>query len=309
VTHRSLSIGLAALILAAWIAPAGAAEPLAVCLDENIPLYSLHTKGQSSGFVLSLSNAIAERLGRPLKVQWFEVKLDPEDSRALAANALLSDGRCELVGTYPLTRSALREPPSGATARMPDFDGAKPADRRRRVELGTLVPTRAYLYAPMTIVLAPNVHKMVNGLADLDGMKLGIEASTMADAILMLYKNGRFVDRITHMVPGRGELLPRLESGEFEATLVDLRRFDAYRADHPDTKLVPSGYYYQKGLSMGYVGLSTNKALVERVSGIIEDMLSKNEIAPLASAVGLTYVAPRQPEISEDLTFRDLRED
>ena len=52
-----------------------------------------------------------------------------------------------------------------------------------------------------------------------DGLKLGIEASTMGDAVLMLYKDGRLVDRITHIRPGLDELLPRLEGGEFEATL------------------------------------------------------------------------------------------
>ncbi|HYM02709.1 MAG TPA: hypothetical protein VET85_07160 [Stellaceae bacterium] len=298
----------AALMLAAWIAPAEAAETLTICLDENIPLYSLRDGEKGSGFAVSLSQSIANRLGSTLRIQWFEVKLDPEDSRSLAANALLSDGRCELVGTYPLNRTTLRKTEGPATARMPDYAGAKPADRRRRVELGTLVPSRAYLYAPLTIVLAPGVGKSVKGLADLDGLKLGIEASTMGDAILMLYKEGRFVDRIEHLRPGLNQLLPHLESGEFEATLVDLRRFDTYRAEHPDTKLVPTGYYYRIGVNMGYVGLASSTALVEKVSRIIEDMLAKNEIAPLASAVGLTYVAPRQPEISEELTLHDLRE-
>jgi len=299
----------AAITLAAIVtAPARAAEVLSVCLDENIPLYSLHEKRESSGLSVLLSEAIAERLGRPLRIQWFETKLDPDDSRTLAANALLSDGRCTLVGNYPLTRGTLGKP-GAPTARMPDFDGATAGDRRRRVELGTLVPSRAFLYAPLTIVLAPGRQKTVTELGDLDGLKLGIEASTFGDAVLMLYKNGRYVDRITHFIPGRDELLPRLEQGEFDATLVDLRRFDAYRVRHPESKITPTGYYYRAGINMGYVGLASDMALIDQVNRVIVDMQAKNEIASLAAKVGLTYVPPRQPEISDEITLRDLREE
>jgi hypothetical protein len=311
VTLRHRLMALTAAIAAAVVVPhhpLRAAEVLSVCLDENIPLYSLHEKRESSGFFVLLSEAIAERLGRTLKIQWFETKLDPDDSRTLAANALLSDGRCALVGNYPLTRATLGKP-GAPTARMPDFDGATAADRRRRVELGTLVPSRAVLYAPLTVVLAPGKDKAVKGLDDLDGLNLGIEASTFGDAILMLYRNGRYVDRVTHFLPGRDELLPRLERGEFEATLVDLRRFDAYRAEHPDSKIMPTGYYYRAGLNMGYVSLGGNAALIEQVNALIGDMIAKNEVAPLAAKVGLTYVAPRQPEITGEVTLRDLREE
>lgn len=297
-----------AALLIAPPAPAMGAETITVCLDENIPLYSWHDKGQSSGFVVSLSQAIAERLGQKLKIQWFETKIDPDSSHTLLVNALLSDARCALVGSHPLMRGTLGKP-GAPSARMPDFDGATSADRRRRVDLGTLVPSRAYLYAPITVVLGPGRHKPVNSLADLDGLKLGIEASTLGDAILMLYKNGRYVDRLTHFIPGRDELLPRLEQGEVDATLIDLRRFDAYRLMHPDSKITPTGYYYRWGVNMGYVGLSTDAALIERVNAIIEGMQASNEMAPLAVKAGLTYLPPRQPEISDELTLRDLREE
>src|SRR5580704_886960 len=136
--------------------PAAAAQALTVCLDEDIALYSVRHKDKGSGFFVALSEVIAQRLERPLKVQWFETKLDPDASRTLDANALLSDGRCELVGGYPLARGALGKP-GMPTARMPDFEGAKPSDRRRRVQLGTLAPARAYQYAPLTVVLGPGV--------------------------------------------------------------------------------------------------------------------------------------------------------
>lgn len=303
-----MALAAAALILSGLpCARAPAAEPLTVCLDENIPIYSTQKDG-GSGFVVAVSREVARQLERPLRIQWFETDVDPDDSGVLGANALLSDGRCQLVGGYPLVRDALGRP-GVPTARLPDFEGAKPADRRRRVALGALVPTRAFNYAPLTILLGPGATKPVKGLADLEGLHLGTEAATLSDAILMLYHHGALVDHITHLVPGRHELLPRLEKGEFDASLVELRRFDAYRASHPATAIRPTGYYYRVGFNMGYVGLERDSALIAEVDRVIVEMAEKHELEPLAKAAGMTYLPPRQPEILEHLTLRDLRED
>jgi len=85
-----MEIRIAALTLAAIfsiIAPAAQAadDPLKVCLDEDRPPFSSHHRGKpGSGFDVSLAQAIAERLGRPLK------------RTAVAAHALNS-GRRDVV--------------------------------------------------------------------------------------------------------------------------------------------------------------------------------------------------------------------
>jgi hypothetical protein len=225
----------------------------------------------------------------------------------LAANALLSDRRCQLVGGYPLIESALGEP-GMKSARMPDFEGARPSDRRRSIELGTLTPSRAYHFAALTIVLgAGAASSWIPDLAGLEGIKLGVEGGTLADATLMLFGDGRFVNQITHVVPGRGELLPRLEKGEYDAALVELRRFDAYRATHPGTKLTPSGYYFPIGFNLGFVGLSTDRGLIEQVDRAIADMLEDSELPALARTAGVTYLPPHQPNVSPEVTLTDLR--
>jgi len=301
---RVLLTALAALAAAG--SARAAEETLTVCLDENVPIYSLRHGGKASGFDLAVADALAKRLGRSLAVQWYETKLDPDESAVLATAALLSDGRCQLVAEFPLIRDKLGK--LGAeTAKMPDFDGAKPSDRRRRVALGTLVATHPYHYEALTLLLSPQQTKPVTGLGDLKGMALGIETSTLGDAILMLYDDGALVEHITHLIPGRDELLPGLEKGDFDATLVPLRRFDAYRAAHPDTKIKPSGWYYRIGFNMAFAGLASEAGLIEQVSKAIDDMLAKDELAPLAAAAGMTYVAPRPPEILEHLDLGDLR--
>src|SRR5659263_288701 len=106
-----------------WLAASGAAvlfmvvvamkatasdDVLKVCLDEDLPPLSAHHRGAPDrGFDVALAQAVAGRLGRSLQIQWFESKLDEDSSPALEANALLSDGRCSLVGGYALTKDSL----------------------------------------------------------------------------------------------------------------------------------------------------------------------------------------------------------
>jgi Bacterial extracellular solute-binding proteins, family 3 len=279
---------------------------LRVCLNEELPPYSVRHGDTGNGFDFLISEALAKRLGRRLAVQWFEAKLDEDSSSAIEANALLSDGRCELLAGYPLTKDTLSKP-GFETARMPDFAGARSADRRRRVTLGVLAPTRPYHFAAITLVLGGKAaERRVTSLADLDGVSFGIEAGTLGDAILMSHDHGRFIGQITHMVPGRGELLPGLERGDYEATVMPLHRFDAYRMEHPDTKLKPSGYYFPIGFNMGFVGLASEASLIERVNAALGDMLKEGEPASFALAAHMTYLPPRQPYILEGITMSDL---
>ena len=291
----------------AWLRAEPAEEgTLRVCLNEDLPPYSVRHGDRGTGFDVMIAEAVAKRLGRRLSVQWYESKLDEDSSSAIEANALLSDGRCALFAGYPLVRDSLGKPGLD-TARLPDFAGARPADRRRRVTLGTLVPTRPYHFAALAVVLGGSAaQKTITSLADLDGINLGIEAGTLGDAVLMTYDNGRFISRITHVVPGRGKLLPGLESGEYAATIIPVHRLDAYRIEHPDTKLRSSGYYLRFGFNMGFVGLADEAPLIEQVNAALGAMIESGEPASLASAAHMTYLLPRQPYILEGLSMSDI---
>ena len=302
-----------------WLAMCGAAvmtviaalparadgEVLKVCLDENLPPLSAHRKGApDAGFDVALAEAVAAKLGRSLKIQWFESKLDEDSSPALEANALLSDGRCALVGSYALTTDSL-VPPGLKTAKLPGFEGAASADRRRRIPLGVLAPSQPYIHAPLTVVLGPKARdKRISGIADLAGLRLAIESGTLGDAILMTFDNGRLIDSITHLVPGRDDLLGALDRGDFDATLLDLRRFDAYRAAHPDTKLAASGYFYPVGANRGYVGLDSDMALIAAVNKALTELQAADSMAAFATAAGLTYLPPREPAILSDVWLK-----
>ena len=299
---RQLAVSALAAILAALASAASAAEPLKVCLDEDRPPLSAHRRGKpDSGFDVALAQAIADRLERPLKIQWFESKLDEDSSPQLEANALLSDGRCELVGSYAFTTDSLVAP-GMKTARLPDYEGATREDRRRRVELGVLAPSRPYVYSPMTVALGPKAReRKIAGIGDLAGLRIAIESGTLGDAVLMNFDKGRLIDDITHLVPGRSDLLGALDSGNYDATLLDLARLDAYRAAHPETAIAASGYYYPIGANRGYVGLASDPALLAAVDKALAALATEGRIAELGKQAGLTYLPPREPAILGDV--------
>jgi ABC-type amino acid transport substrate-binding protein len=298
------AVGAAALLASVLVAaPAVASDDvLKICLDENLPPLSLHHRGATdSGFDVALAQALAKELDRPLQIQWFESKLDEDSSPALEANALLSDGRCALLGSYALTKDSLVAP-GIKTAKLPDFAGATRDDHRRRVPLGVLTPSQPYVYSALTVVLGPKARdRHIGDVGDLNGLRIGIESGTLADAILMNFHGGQLIDQITHVVPGRQDLLGALEGDEFDATLLDLRRFDAYRAAHPDTRLVASGYYYPIGANRAYVALASDAALLAAVNKALSDLQAKGTIAELAREAALTYLAPREPIVLGDV--------
>lgn len=277
-------------------------DPLKICLDEDRPPLSMHRRGKpDAGFDVLLAQAMAERLGRKLTIQWFESKLDEDSSPQLEANALLSDGRCSLVGGYALTRDSLVVP-GMKTARLPDFAGATRDDRRRRVALGVLAPSRPYVYSPMTVVLGPKARgRKIGDIGDLAGLRLVIESGSLGDAILINFDKGRLIDSITHLVPGRDDLLGALQRGDYDATLIDLARFDAHRAAHPDTAITASGYYYPIGANRGYVGLGSDPALIDTVNKALGELTADGKIAEFGKQSGLTYLPPREPAILGDV--------
>ena len=307
---RIWSCAAAFVVMTIMAVPALAADgALRVCLDEDLPPLSVHHRGKpAGGFDVALAEAIAQKLGRPLEIQWFESKLDEDSSPALETNALLSDHRCSLVGGYALTTDSLVVP-GLKTAKLPDFEGATGPDHRRRVALGVLSPSDPYIYSALTVVLGPKAadHRIA-GIGDLAGLRIGIESGTLADALLMTFDKGRLIDNITHLVPTRDDLLGTLERGDLDATLVDLRRLDAYRAGHPDTKLKASGYFYPIGVNRGYVGLASDPALLAEVNKVLSGLLADGTVARLADAAGVSFLAPREPVILGDAMMKALHQ-
>ena len=154
----------------------------------------------------------------------------------------------------------------------------------------------------MTVVLGPKAAgRRIEGIGDLAGLRLAIESGSLGDAILMNHDKGRLIDDITHLVPGRDDLLGALDRGDYDATLIDLARYDAHRAAHPDTAITASGYYYPIGANRGYVGLASDPALIEAVNKALTELADAGRIAEFGRQAGLTYLPPREPMILGDV--------
>ena len=277
-------------------------------MQQNDPPLSMRAGPSPSGFDLALSGIIAQRLGRDLHIQWFVSRDDPDTSLAKDANALLSDGRCQLLAEYPLTNGTLA-PPRAPSAKLPPFDGAKPDDRRRWVATRPLAATRPYRMDALTVVLSPHgADRRVKTLADLDGLKTGVQLATLSDAIAMRYGDGRLQDRVVH-VPEARDLFDKLQNNELDAALVDLRAFDAWRLRHGSGNLADSGYRHSIGFNMGFVGLATDQTLIRQVDAVLAELQAQDEIAPLALNAGLTFIPPRNPVVLPDVQPAALNSD
>ena len=292
----------------AGASPAGTSGTLRVCLDENIPPLSSKRENETHGFDLAVAQAVASRLGREIAIQWFKSEMDKDSNPALEANALLSDGRCHLVAGFPLFASALGEP-KAKRSKLPGYEGAKVEDRRRWVPLNEIVASRGYRFAPLVVVRGPRMaSRQVSSLGDLKDLTLVSEEGTLADAALMTYGGGILIGRITHVAPGPA-LFEQMEKGDYDATLVELHRLDAYRAQHQDSKLSSSGHYHSVGFNIGFVGLASEAPLIAEVSAALGEMLAKQELPALAQTSGLTYLPPRQPDVLTTISRAQLRGD
>ena len=302
-------LALLGLSAAAWTVPPALAEtPLRVCLQADDPPMSSRHTDPPAGFDVALTGLIAERLGRPLEIQWFITRDDPDSNPVTEANALLSNEHCALIAGYPLVADKLGRP-RAATGKLPPFDGAKPEDRRRWISLGELIATRAYRFDGVTVALAPTAAEhSVHRLADLAGLKLGVEIHGLPDLIAMTYRQGELAGEVVHFDRSPA-LFAQLESGKIDAALVDQREFDAWRLAHPGTRVVPTTYWHSIGFNIGYVGLSTDAALIEQVNTVLAELLTQGKLDEIARASGMTYLPPRTPDVSPGVALSALSGD
>jgi len=290
------------------VVPASAEPALRVCLQSNDPPLSSRRDGVASGFDVALARLIAQRLGRPLEIQWFVTRDDPDSNPVTEANALLSDQRCGLVADYPLVADKLGHP-RAATGRLPPFEGATPEDRRRWISLGVLVPTRPYRFDAITVALSPDrAGRAVHSLGDLAGLRIGVEIHGLPDLVAMSYRAGELAERVVHFNQSRA-LFGQLEAGSIDAALVEQRELDAWRLAHPATGVAATGYTHSVGFNIGFVGLSAGNGPIAQVDAVLADLLADGSLDGMARVASVTYLPPRPPDISAGPSLSALRGD
>jgi len=305
-----LALGAALLFaLGAPPAPRALAQdaaPLKVCMAENNPPLSYRVGPEMRGLDALLARAIAAELGRPLAAVPFESKFDRDTSLTYEVNALLSSGVCELASGFPLLAPDLGAP-MRARAKAPDYPGAAPIRQRPAVALGTLVPSRAYHASVMGVVLR-DASRQVDRLADLKPLRVGMIAGTMASAALMLYRNGMLRASLVSLSQ-HDDLLAALDAGQFDAALVPLNKFDAYRLAHPQTRLAAAHYVHPLRVNLGLVALDGAPQLIAAANRVIERALANGELEGWARDAGATWARPSLPDVSAPFSFGALIDD
>ena len=294
------TLAAGAIALAFSVGAAKAAEPLTVCLAEGNPPYSYKFGKRQGGFDLVLAEALAGKLGRELRVQWFETEQDEEDEVVpWQLNALLSDRRCHLLSGFAMIAGALTKP-DVAEYKLPDYDGMTKADRKRRVKLRQIAVTEPYIRGELAVVLAPGAAD-VERLEDLKDRPVAAEVTTLAAAILYAYKHGFLADNVSTIEPN-SDILPRVAGGEFEAALIELHKAERYNKRHPDAKVRVGGYRHPIGLNFGYAVLASSPTLIEEVNQALKALHEEGKIREIAAGEGLSYVAPKMPRLLRRIT-------
>lgn len=303
-----LGSAFAALVVIATILFAGPAtaqspQSLTVCMAEDNPPLSYRSQGETRGLDLRVAQAIAAELKRPLQVVLFESKYEEESRLTHEVNALLSSGVCEIASGFPLFASDLG-PPSRPTARVPDYPGAKRRPQRPWVPLGTLAPSPAYHVVAMGLVVHDAAREATT-LANPGDARIGVMAGTMAGTAVTLYRNGKLRPQLVSLNQNE-DALAQLAAARFDATLVSLDRYDAWRLANPSSGLRRAAYVHPLRINIGFVARADATQVLAAANQVITRAMADGELQRWATAAGSSWIAPVEPQLSGPVGLAEL---
>lgn len=298
---RSALFIAAAASLALLVQPAHAKQTLTVCLEEDSPPLSFKFRSRQGGFDHGVTEEVARRLGMDFKVQWFEAENDEENVPVWEANALLSDGLCDIVGGYPMLASSVGVPETDKGA-VPEYDGMNRSERGRLVKLGVLDVTNAYNRVGFGVILGgEDRDRKITGLKELVGQRVGYEVETLSAALVHRYRNGLLVENAVSVRKSKGLLLA-LVGGEIDAAVIEVHKYDNFMRRNQDAPIRYSGYVHPLGINMGFAILERDAALKQRINDALEAMKSDGTLERLAMTWQMTFVRPAPPRILKRIT-------
>ncbi len=290
---------LAGLFVAS--ASAVAAEPVTICLNKDNQPFSSYKDGKESGFDVEIARAVSQRLNRPLEIKWYQRERRSRVPVPLKTSVLLASGVCQLVGGFPLVQSSLERPAAGSDeTTLPPVDGLPDEKRANPVKGAQLLASQPYHFAGVTPVFGPKVQGDIQSLDELQPYRIGNRPASIGDLIAMAYKQGMLLKNVSH-VDARDEPFEAMVRGDFDVTLTEAHKFDAYRAENPQTPLRASGLALPVGFNLGFVTIGQNAALLKAVDAAIADLVRTGDAARSASAAKLTWSAPQQPAVRTGL--------
>jgi ABC-type amino acid transport substrate-binding protein len=303
------SIGMVLLMMHAGpIAAQETAQALKACMaQDNPPLsYAVQVGGQEQprGLDVRVAQAIAAQLKRPLQVVLFESKYEENSQLTHEVNAMLMSGVCDIASGFPLFAADLGAP-SRPTARVPDHPGAKRRAQRDWVPLGALAASPGYHVAAMGLVVREAAREKAT-LAEPGDARIGVIAGTMAGTAVTLFRNGKLRPLMLSLSQNE-DALALLEAGRFDATLVSLDRFDAWRLAHPASVLRRAAYVHPLRINIGFVARADAPELLAAANQVITRALADGDLQRWAQAEGSSWIAPAEPQQSGPVGIAELR--
>jgi len=300
---------VAAVGIALGAASAAFAQaPLAVCVAEDNEPLSYVRQRQPRGLDVRIAQAIADELGRPLKVVPFESELEKESTLVREVGALLSANVCDLASGFPLLREDIGSD-LGTPARTPDYPGAKRFRERPFVPLQPLAASRAYQGMALVVVLRRGAARKVERLSDLKGLRIGNVAGTLSSALLMMYQHGMLRGDLVSLPQGGESVFELMAADKLDAAVVAAGLYDAWRVEHPDSTLMLAQYQRPLGVNLGFVAVSQGAEALRAASRVIERALDKGDLATWAQAEGVSWMRPTAPDVSRTPALHQLAAD
>lgn len=272
---------------------------LTVCLAKNGGAMSQRRSRGGAGFDHAVAEAVADHMGLPLAVTWFESEQEEEGSPVKEAHAMLSHGLCDLVPSFALYASAL-DGVAGGRGALPRWDDRPawmgPGDM---VDLEPIAVTAPYIRMEMGVVSRGDDGP--EALSDLAGTRVGIEQGTLAGAVTLRQAGAEVVAGAVTANPGPS-FLWEMEQGAFDAALVTVAAWDAHRKQNPVTALRLTDYRHPIGFNLGMAAGAEATGLVAAVDAALAQL----DLAAIAEAQGVTWAAPTEPAVAPALTMRDI---
>jgi len=306
---NSSRLGWACASLLLSMCAVATAEPLKlkVCVSEDSPPQSSVRKGKAAGLDVRLAQAIATAAGRELQIVPFETEFEKESTLAHEINALLSSGQCDLVSGFPLLKTDLG-PASRPSARVPDHPGAKRKRDRPYIPLGELVASAPYQASTLSVVQDAK-QAPVNTLMDLKDRRTGAVTGTLAGTLISIYRQGALRQNMVTLSQ-RENAWAALESGRIDSLLMPTSAYDAYKLQHANTEWVLASFQRPIGLNLGFVTLATApRQLLDVTNQVIAQTIQDGRLQMWAKQEGLSWSAPRAPDVSTGPTLASLTMD
>lgn len=281
-------------------------EVLTACLARNGGVMSSARHEGGVGMDYELAVGIANHMGLPLEVTWFESEAEEETTPAKDLIALLSYELCDIAPGFALYEPILDQY-TGTRAPIPRWDDMPDSFAQgTQVDLEAIELSTPYMRMEIGLVHREGVDiGNVQKVSDLDGYHMGVEQGTLSGVLTLRQGTLQMNEMATTFNPGP-TFLWKMENGAFEAALVTVGAYDFHLRQNNVSTLKLHQYRHPLGFNLGVAMLSKNTALADNVNVSIQALSAGGQLAEFGETSGLHYAKPQEPYVQLRLNMRDL---